>query len=66
MRVSISAAQAAPFHDRRVLLVDRDLSGAAEDIERHGLELKAEFLRDHRAACQKRDILQDRACASSP
>ena len=46
--------------DRGVLLVDRHLSGAAEEVERQVLELQAERVRDHRSAGQQRDVLHNR------
>src|SRR5262249_25152779 len=49
--------------DRGVLLVDRDLLGAAQHVEGDVLELDAEILGDRLAAGQDSDVLQHRLAA---
>ena len=49
---------AKAFHDRGVVLVDRDALGAAEVSELHIFQLDADIFRDHLAAGEDRDILQ--------
>src|SRR5713226_8540448 len=49
---------AAAFYDRRVVLVDGDLLGAAEIFDLHVLELDAEILGDGLAAGQRGDVFE--------
>ena len=53
------SALAEPLDDRRIVLVDDDLLGAAEHIDRDGLELDADILSDELAASKDGDILED-------
>src|SRR5262249_31938886 len=48
------------FHDRRIVLVDRDLLGLAEVVELDRLELDAEVLGDGAPAGEDRDVLEHR------
>ena len=52
-------ALAETLDDRRVVLVDDDLLGAAEHIDRDGLELDADILADELTARKDGDILED-------
>ena len=52
-------ALAETLDDRRVVLVDDDLLGAAEHIDRDGLELNADILADELAARKNGDILEN-------
>ena len=54
---------AGAVDDRRVLLVDADLLGPAEHVERDVLELDAEILADHLAAGEDGDVLEHRLAA---
>src|SRR5436305_3973599 len=54
---------AAAVDDRRVLLLDADLLGLAEHVERDVLELDAEILADDLTGCQDRDVLEHRLAA---
>ena len=58
MRALMSAALAGAVDDRGVLLLDDDLLGLAEIVQRRLLERQADFIGDHRAAGQDRDVLQ--------
>ena len=49
---------AGALDDRRVVLVDRDLLGAAEVLDLDVLELDAEVFRDRAAAGQRGDVLE--------
>src|SRR5208282_3582413 len=49
---------AGPVDDRRVLLLDPQLLGLAQHVERHVFELDAEVLADHLAAGQDGDVLE--------
>src|SRR5262249_16322275 len=51
-------ALAGAVDDRGLLLLDDDLLGAAEHLQRHGLELDAEVLRDQLAAGEDGDVLE--------
>ncbi len=51
---------AAAFDDRRVALVDRDLLGTTELLERDVLKLNTQVFADQRAAGQGRDVAQHR------
>src|SRR5207248_3255762 len=53
----------AAVDDRRVLLLDADLLGLAEHVERDILELDAEILADDLTRCQDRDVLEHRLAA---
>ena len=48
----------APFDDRRVVLVDLDLLGPAQVVERDVLQLDAEVLEDRLAAGQDGDVFE--------
>src|SRR5579883_2089093 len=52
--------RARTLDDRGVLLLDQDLLGLAEHVERHVLELDAEILADHLTAGKDRDVLEHR------
>ena len=52
-------ALAETLDDRRVVLVDDDLLGAAEHIDRDGLELNADILADELTARKDGDILEN-------
>ena len=54
---------AGAFDDRGVFLVDHDLAGAAEHVDRDAFELHAEFIGDQLTAGQDRDVLQHRLAA---
>src|SRR5436305_5475057 len=54
---------AAAIDDRRVFLLDADLLGLAEHVERDILELDAEILADDLTGCQDRDVLEHRLAA---
>src|SRR3954471_12331064 len=54
---------AAAFHDRRVVLVDRDLLGLAEVLDLDAFELEAEIFGDRLAVGQNRDVLEHRLAA---
>src|SRR5207302_2223850 len=54
---------AAALDDRRVVLVDADLLGAAELVELDVLELDAQLLEDGGAAGDDRDVLEHRLAA---
>src|SRR5450759_2686301 len=49
--------------DRGVFLVDHDLAGAAEHVDRYAFELHAEFIGDQLTAGQDRDVFQHRLAA---
>ena len=53
------SALAETLDDRRVVLIDDDLLGATEHIDRDGLELDADILSDELAARKNGDILED-------
>ena len=53
------SALAETLDDRRIVLVDDDLLGAAEHINRDGLELDADVFADELAAREDGDILED-------
>src|SRR5258706_146910 len=50
--------EARAVDDRRVVLVDLDLLGAAEILQGHVLELEPEVLADDSAAGEDRDVLE--------
>src|SRR5207237_6556496 len=52
------ALRARAFHDRRVVLVDRDLLRLAEILELDVLELDSAVFRERAAAGQGRDVLK--------
>src|SRR6202035_3926391 len=54
---------AGTFDDGGVFLVDHDLAGAAEHVDRDAFQLHAEFVRDQLAAGQDRDVFQHRLAA---
>src|SRR5437764_8371229 len=54
---------AAAVDDRRVLLLDADLLGLAEHVERDVLELDAEILADDLTTRQDRDVFEHRLAA---
>src|SRR5690606_4222642 len=54
---------AGTVDDRRVVLVDRHLLGAAEHVQRDRLELDAQVLADDRTAGEDRDVLEHRLAA---
>src|SRR5207302_7161288 len=54
---------AATIDDRRVLLLDADLLGLAEHVERDVLELDAEILADDLTTRQDRDVFEHRFAA---
>src|SRR5262249_40259154 len=54
---------AVAIDDRRVLLVDHDALGLAEIVDHGVLELEADFLGDHLAAGEDRDVLEHRLTA---
>src|SRR5207248_2048927 len=54
---------AGAVDDRGVLLVDHDLAGAAEHVDRDAFELHAELVGDQLTAGQNRDVLQHRLAA---
>ena len=56
----MSARLAGAVHDRRVVLVDRDLLAGPQVLERDILQLDPQILRDHLAAGEDGDILQHR------
>ena len=58
MRPLISLVAALAFDDRGVVLVGHDLGGLAQIVQRHGLELAAQFFGDDGAAGQDGDVLQ--------
>ena len=48
------------INDRGVVLVHGDALGITEVLKASALEIKTDFLRDNRTACQNRDVLQHR------
>src|SRR2546422_169319 len=46
--------------DRSVVLGDHDLTGAAQEVERHVLQLDADLVRDHLATGERGHVLQHR------
>ncbi len=60
MRPWMSSGLPDAVDDRRVLLLDADLLGLAQHVERDVFELDAEVFADHLAAGQDRDVLEHR------
>ena len=60
---AMSSLLAGAFDDRGVVLVDGDLLGPAELLERDVLELHAEVFADQRAAGEDGDVAQHRLAA---
>ena len=58
MRALMSDGLAGAVDDRGVFLLHDDLLGFAEIVQRGLLELQTDFIGDHRAAREDRDVLQ--------
>ena len=63
MRVLMSACLPAPSTIVRGVLVDGDLLGPAQVLQREVLQLQAQVLADQRAAGQHGDVAQHRLAA---
>ena len=63
MRPWTSALRAGTLDDRRLVLGDDDLAGAAEQVEADVLELEADLLGDDLAAGEDRHVLEHRLAA---